>query len=626
MKNRISGPESQVDVFFSDCVGRLARAAAVCGMGMALVAVPQRASGQTYAAPTTTTIAASATSVAYEQPVTLTATVTAGGALVGPGQVAFCDQAMAYCNAWVNLGVVQLNSSGTAIFRVAPGTIGAHNLYAYFVGRTGFAPGRSANTPVTVTGVYPTGTTIASSGGPGAYTLTGTVVGIGTRSVGPTGTVSFLNTSSSNNPAVATATLGTSVAGTGIGNETSTTSLNYPNGRAAVGDFNGDGIADLAFANSAPYSTDTTDANTVTIALGNGDGTFTTLATHPATGTSPNGIVTADFNGDGKLDLAIVNSGSNTVTVLLGNGDGTFTAAASPAVAVGPYSIVEADFNGDGNEDLAVAAGDNAVTILLGNGDGTFATSTVSISGSLANMTVGDFNGDGRPDLAVQNIYPTSEVEILLGNGDGTFTVGTPIAAGVGSNLNQVVAGDLNGDQSSDLIITNQQSAAVTVLLSNSDGTFTQIPVASATGTDPEDVQVADFNGDGMPDLAVSYSYGGQGGIQILPGNGDGTFTKTPILTGFTVFAGIALGDFNGDGTQDIASSDGGTNLQVVLIEPAEVATATASNVVPAGTGTDNVEASYPGDTNFGTSVSATTPLTAGGGVKPQPSIVEFWQ
>ena len=113
----------------------------------------------------------------------------------------------------------------------------------------------------------------------------------------------------------------------------------------AVGDFNGDGKLDVAVTNMA--------SNNVTILLGKGDGTFTAAAS-PATGKSPNGIVVGDFNGDGKLDLAVANEDSNSLTILLGNGDGTFRAAASPATGATPFGLVAGDFNGDGKLDLAV--------------------------------------------------------------------------------------------------------------------------------------------------------------------------------------------------------------------------------------------------------------------------------
>jgi len=170
----------------------------------------------------------------------------------------------------------------------------------------------------------------------------------------------------------------------------------------AVGDLNGDGKLDLAIATSS--------TNTVTILLGNGDGTFTpATGPSPTTGKQPQSIVAGDFNGDGKLDLAIANAADNTVTILLGNGDGTFAQASGSPIAVGttPYMIVAADFRANGKLDLATAnSGSNDVTLLLGNRDGTFAQAAASpfpVGKTPYSLVVGDFNSTGRAGLAVAN-------------------------------------------------------------------------------------------------------------------------------------------------------------------------------------------------------------------------------
>jgi hypothetical protein len=130
-------------------------------------------------------------------------------------------------------------------------------------------------------------------------------------------------------------------------------------------------------------------------------------------GDYPQSVAVGDFNGDGTLDLAVANYLSNTVSVLLGNGDGTFQAARNYAAGSGPDSVAVGDFNGDGLPDLVVASG--TVRVLLGNGDGTFQTTPVSyVAGGLPiSVAVGDFNGDGSPDLAVAN-YSSNDVSILL--------------------------------------------------------------------------------------------------------------------------------------------------------------------------------------------------------------------
>jgi hypothetical protein len=176
----------------------------------------------------------------------------------------------------------------------------------------------------------------------------------------------------------------------------------------AVGDFNGDGILDLATASpgSAP----------VTILLGVGDGSFTEATTQPTTTlVSPSWITTGDFNGDGILDLAFADSGSTSLTLLLGNGDGTFTQKdGQPDAGQTTTFITTADFNGDGKLDLALVNSSNAVLIYLGNGDGTFQTPLeIGAGAGASQLAFADFNGDGRLDLAVVN-SAANTVSLLL--------------------------------------------------------------------------------------------------------------------------------------------------------------------------------------------------------------------
>ena len=143
--------------------------------------------------------------------------------------------------------------------------------------------------------------------------------------------------------------------------------------------------------------------NTVTILLGNGDGTFTTGPVSPQTGSNPFSVVVGDFNEDGMTDLAVANQSGNTVSILLGKGDGTFTPAANPPVGFGPEAIAVADFDGDGKVDLAVTNDNsNTVSILLGNGDGTFtATATPSTGNTPWGIVAAPFKKNGNPGLAV---------------------------------------------------------------------------------------------------------------------------------------------------------------------------------------------------------------------------------
>jgi hypothetical protein len=327
-----------------------------------------------------------------------------------------------------------------------------------------------------------------------------------------------------------------------------------------VGDFNGDGKMDIATANL--------DSNSVSMLLGNGDGTFRSALTIPVD-SSPLGLATGDFNGDGKLDLAVATESGN-INVPLGNGDGTFRKAAPIALGYGVFSVVAGDFNGDGKLDLAaVSLSRTFVTILAGKGDGTFAQAgTLPLASGANFITAADFNGDGKLDLAVINEPDINgtHVSIFLGNGNGTFVTGANIPAGKFPAA--IAVADLNGDHKLDLAVANFEGGAVDVLLGNGDGTF-QSAAPFAAGREPHDVAVGDFNNDGVPDLAVSNSNSGSI-ISVLLGMGHGAFRgPVTISLGGAAISGpnrFAVGDFNGDGKQDLAVGDQSSNVVHVLL------------------------------------------------------------
>jgi len=291
----------------------------------------------------------------------------------------------------------------------------------------------------------------------------------------------------------------------------------------AAGDFNGDGNLDLAVVSTCPSpavaNPNPGGYNNVTILLGNGDGTFTPAPGSPVpVGTCPFGVAVGAFNGDGKLDLAVANGNDNTVSILLGNGDGTFTPAPGSPVATGrtPMALAVGDFNGDGKLDLAAANWYNSVTILLGNGNGTFTPAPGSPVG-LTNfnepytLAVGDFNGDGKLDLAVGG-FINDIVAVLLGNGDGTFT---RVAECCGASqptdtrIMAMVSGDFYGDGGLDLAMADEfyepgaiSSDYLTTMRGNGDGTFAPSEFSLVMPTMTESLVAGDFNGDGKLDFA----------------------------------------------------------------------------------------------------------------------------
>ena len=353
-----------------------------------------------------------------------------------------------------------------------------------------------------------------------------------------------------------------------------------------AGDFNGDGRTDLAVANHY--------GNTVSVLLGNGDGTFQDAVTY-AVGSYPTALVAGDFNGDGRTDLAVVNEGtypdySGSVSVLLGNGDGTFQPQVTYAVGSDPKAIVTGDFTGDRRTDLTVANyGSNDVSVLLGKGDGTFQNQvTYPVGNEPRAIVAGDFTGDGRTDLAVAN-YGSKDVSILLGNGNGTFQ--NQVTYAVGTEPIAIVTGDFTGDRRTDLAVANYGSNDVSVLLGKGDGTF-QDQMTYPVGNEPRAIVAGDFTGDGRTDLALDYY--GSNDVSILLGNGHGTFQNHVLNVVGGSPPAIVAGDFNGDGRTDLAVANYSSDDVSILLGNGD---GTFQNQVTYAVGTDPI-AIVAGDFN----------------------------
>lgn len=241
-----------------------------------------------------------------------------------------------------------------------------------------------------------------------------------------------------------------------------------PTSALGAADFNADGNLDLAIANEI--------SGISPLVLGYGKGAFTATGSLYTAGL-PLGAAVGDFNADGKLDVAEVGEGGGPnapggsgMAVSLGNGDGTFTQATGSPISLGKSlsAIVAADFNGDGKLDLAVTdSAGNAVIILLGNGDGTFTAtpdSPIAVGTQPDAIVAGDFNNDGKLDLAIAN-YADGTVTLLLGKGDGTFTQATGSPYSVGKGPYKIVAADFNGDGKLDLATANLTDGTVSMLL-----------------------------------------------------------------------------------------------------------------------------------------------------------------
>jgi predicted dienelactone hydrolase len=326
---------------------------------------------------------------------------------------------------------------------------------------------------------------------------------------------------------------------------------------AAVADFNGDGKLDLALPDY--------DSNNVNVLLGNGDGSFRGQVGYTVGGSYSWSVAVGDFNADGKPDLAVTSAG---LSVLLGNGDGTFQPHVDYATGGFPQSIAIADFNRDGKLDIVVANySDDTVSVLLGNGDGSFQTQmTYGTGTNPVSVVVGDFNRDGKLDLATADSN-SSTISILLGNGDGTFQ--EPVSYGLGSVPNCAAVGDFNDDGKLDLAVAS--SNGVSILLGDGDGTF-HAHVDYAIGIWASGVVLGDFNGDNKVDLALTDQT--SSGVDVLFGNGDGTFKIPTYYTTESQPAALTAGDFNDDGRLDLAVA---ADLVSVLVQVPIVSLSKAS-------------------------------------------------
>jgi hypothetical protein len=350
--------------------------------------------------------------------------------------------------------------------------------------------------------------------------------------------------------------------------------ITFPSGIAA-GDFNNDGIPDLAVVGQTN--------EVICVALGKGDGTFGSWLCSNTAGDTSTMVVTGKFDGK-NLDAAIDGMRSGNAYAMLGSGDGNFpnntflntNGSFAGGLAVG-------DFNGDHNEDLAVTDQLGHVYVFLGNGDGTFQSPQSFPTGGAdpTGVLSADFNGDGKQDLAILNSRSGNtpgSVAVLLGKGNGQFEsprlfhlrprnlFGSYFPAAI-------AAGYFNGDNNLDVAVaignaSSDKSSYIVVLLGNGDGTFTRGQPVGA-GPNPTSIATADFNGDGKTDLVVANQPPGgpKGEISVLLGNGDGTFQAPahfPVNAERPVQ--VIVADFNLDGKPDVATVNEDSSTISILL------------------------------------------------------------
>lgn len=540
---------------------------------------------------------------------------------VTQGLVRFYDGATLIGTAQiVNKGTKYSIGTANLSAQLSPG---AHSLKAVFTGTADYADSTSAVASVNVSGGV-TSITIDAGGSVGNYSLTGSVTSTGIKA--PTGQVEFLNQTQSN------LSLGKATLGSGTLTQNFATAVTYPIFNQptlhsptdiATVDVNGDGILDFAVL-------DTTDG--LSIHLGNGDGTFgaatpyCTYGTPPKTcliGSQPGSIAVADFNGDGIPDFAV--GWGAKVSIAIGKGDGTFVQAVNYDVAAGGSEVKIADLDLDGIPDV-VASVTHGISVLMGNGDGTFQPHTeTSLTDASTYITIGDFNHDDIPDVASAG-WNGSHVMVLLGNGNGTFQSELDTKIDINTAGCHILATDLKGTgYPADLALCSG-NGILEALIGNGNGAFAapqKIPVNGTFAEKSSGLASADITTDGSSDLILTW-YGSDtdtGRIAVFSNKHDGTGTLNATPVNYYVGHhpnAIATGDFDGDGTLDIAVPNRVDNNTSVLLDKAsQKASAVLNNVSVSGSGTQSVFAKYLGDSFYSTATSSTVALQGSGVAAP---------
>jgi hypothetical protein len=608
-------------------------AAASAILGLTCLFAPQLAHATT-PTPTVTTLTIDNSTghrvaqVNFGSSITLTAAVeTYQAQQVAFGTIVFCDGAVTPCLDGHAIGTRQIvlppgtaNNPGFAATLTILPTAGKHTYSAVFLGTDASSPQAifaSSTSPAVIFNVltppFPgvTSTALTVTGTAGNYTLKANVLGTGAGQTKPTGSVGFYDTTNSN-ALLGMAPVGATAFTFGFGTPLTPA---LPSNvfyflLSAVADVNNDGIPDLILVTIDPSNTP--DLYDILVLLGKGDGTFIfppfSTATFSTTST-PLAIVTGDFANNDIVDLAISTSDAHLL-LFEGSGTGYFGLVGSPIdTNFFISSMAVADLGHSGFQSIV---GITPVGFIVfknnGAGGGTFDFTVGPIQGNNnwswpASIALADINGDGFTDAVIAN-SGTDNFTFYLGNGTGTFNQGPSF--NVGNAPSAIVLADFNGDGKLDVAVANSGDNTVSILKGDGTGAnFTPVSLP-AVGHSPQFLVTGDFNDDGVTDLAVGNV--SDGSVTVLLGKGDGTFKKS-TLTG-DVTAGLLAADLNSDGFTDIVAA-GILQPDAFLAQLTASTNATLTGVDIAGSGTHNVAASYPGDTNYVGSTSSTVPLTA---------------
>jgi hypothetical protein len=326
----------------------------------------------------------------------------------------------------------------------------------------------------------------------------------------------------------------------------------------AAADFDADGALDLAIVNSIPFVT----AHAVALLRGNGDGSFDPPVLHTV-GFGPAALVAADLDADGALDVATANLGDNSVSVLRGDGAGGFLPHVDFAAGFGPRSIDAADLDLDGTLDLALTivtaqSGGGSLGVLRGLGGASFGPLAEYAAGPLGLAVIAeDVDDDGWPDLVAPST--NGRVGVYLNQQDGTLYVPETLAAG--SEPVAIADADLDHDSHPDLLVANALAHTFSVFLGLGQGEFAP-RVDFAAGGEPRDVGVGDLNNDGHLDVVLA---NGEGTLAVRIGDGAGGFGPLKQYAAGPPDA-LTIADFNGDGLRDVAAASSQANVVSILL------------------------------------------------------------